>query len=407
MQDERKIILQMLADKKITVDEAAELLGALEGENPLPAGVERSEAAEPSSAVNLKETLRKLGEEIKGLESNIQDEATHHEAAQDEAVQDEAAQDLKDAVGRQPRRPPILDREFRDRVKQETRDWAKRKPFLEDIFDGLNFSFMDFGFGGRGYRFEEVYEGQFAEAVPVRLDLDTANGRLELKSWDGPGWKAIVKLHVRGRDEADARRRASELRRFESRDNAILFDARRIHGFNCGAGVELLLPRSHRYTLEARTANGRIDSGDVNYQGFQAKTANGRIVLEGGEADIVSVHTANGGTTIGARVRDVDAGTANGSIAVVPRGEGEIRLSLSTANGSIKVQADGAMPAGYQVEARTSFGSINLDMTDFQYDVNDQSIGRKYVRGRSRDFERKAARISVEARTANGSITVG
>lgn len=400
MQEERKIILQMVADKKITVDEAAELLAALEGETPQPAGVERSEATEPSSAINLKEALRKLGDELKGIEGKAEEEARKDLKAF-ENLGDTLNDQLSHLDPGHPHRPPKA-----PRIDRDAFPGGRRRPFLEGLFDGFNFNFLDFKFGPH-FWFEDIHEGHFAEGVPVRLDLNTANGRLELKAWDGPGWKAVVRIHIRGRDHDDARERARELCRFENRDDAIIFDARQVHGFNTGAGIELFLPRSHRYTLEARTLNGRIESQDLNYQAFTAKTANGRVALEGGEADTVILHTANGSTTVGARVRDVDAGTANGSIVVAPGGEGDIRLSLSTANGSIRVQAVGTTPTGYQVEARTSFGSINLDTPDFQYEVNDNSIGRKYVRGRSRDLERKATRISVVARTANGSITIG
>jgi hypothetical protein len=61
---------------------------------------------------------------------------------------------------------------------------------------------------------------------------------------------------------------------------------------------------------------------------------------------------------------------------------------------------------GYEVEARTGFGGLEVDLPEFTILEQDRQFGRRMLRGQSAGLADKERILHLVARTTNGSIRV-
>jgi hypothetical protein len=164
-------------------------------------------------------------------------------------------------------------------------------------------------------------------------------------------------------------------------------------GRHCGVSYEILAPEG----VAVRGQNGsgdirltdvsevdvKVGSGDISVDGatgaVRAETGSGDVTVSG-VPGTVWAHTGSGsieGRDLGAG--EVQAEAASGDITLTLRTAGSVRANASSGNVTL------AVPAGsYRVQAQADSGSTNVAVQ------NDP-----------------AAKISLEARTGSGDITIG
>lgn len=317
----------------------------------------------------------------------------------------EPAKGARPQAGPEPPEPPAPPRE------EWARDRGPRpKSILEDVIDSIGGFNFPFGVFGETYKFEETHEGRFepVEGQPVVIQLNTSNGRLVLKGWDRPDYHVRVIKSLRGPGEEEARRRAQEMVRFTATPAGLVLESRISGWNNSGVAAELSLPTSHLYRLDLRTANGRIEMDGLRAEDVEAQTSNGRIVCERSTGGRVRLRTSNGRIVANCSARELNADTSNGSVTVVPYGDfgGESRFQLRTSNGSIRVRPDEQADSGYDIDASTSMGHVELELPDLEYSVHERQMGHRRSKARTTGFDGKARRIYISARTSNGSVVV-
>jgi hypothetical protein len=149
-------------------------------------------------------------------------------------------------------------------------------------------------------------------------------------------------------------------------------------GINCRAEFDLQVPGDTELT--GRTANGRIEIGDVDGN-VDIGTSNGAVELTR-LSGTLRANTSNGAiraSDLGSL--DVDFRTSNGRIEV-DASQPPDRIVARTSNGRIEIALPSEAPP-YAVDASTSNGNTQLDIrTD------------------------PASAHRIEARTSNGSITI-
>ncbi len=166
------------------------------------------------------------------------------------------------------------------------------------------------------------------------------------------------------------------------------------------------MPRNLTYEVKARSSNGRVVLDGLCCAGVVARTANGKVGVRVTDASVAEVATANGQITFEGPADKMNCHTANGSIRFYPVPKREMRADVHTANGSIKVWVPQDRSVGYEVEARTGFGGLEVDLPEFTVVEHDRQFGRRLLRGHSVDFAGKERRLSVTARTTNGSVRI-
>ena len=358
MSEERKMILEMLAERKITVEEAAELLRAVGA--PVPEGA--AESGEQPQA----------------------ERQTTGQSARQEADAGPAWSRVRSGA-------------------------APGKSILEDFLGRLDidWSTLPLALGGEGYRFEEEQTGEFGPDATIKLDLTARNGRVEVFGWDQPGWRVILRKKIRAQSEERARERLGEVSRFISGPDFLQFEE-----FPTGLGIsgvsaEVHVPRSRRYEVSAVSSNGRVVVEGILANRLYGKTANGKVSVKEVTAQDVVLSTANGGITFAGSAKSLECGTANGTIACCPLAKADMDCRLQTSNGGIRLKLPHDAAVGYEVDAHTSHGSVDVELEQFEVTSQERQFGRRTIRGRSRDYTAKAIKVTVAARTTNGSIRIG
>jgi hypothetical protein len=361
MQEERKMILEMLSEKKITAEEAAELLRAL---GPAVAPPAPQAPASPP-------------------------------------FQPTGAAGVSGPAGPAAPAGPVTG---------DTADHSRS--ILEDFLSkiDIDWSSLPFAFGGEPYRFEEQHEGEFADGDgAIELDLLARNGRVEVFGWDNPGWQAVVRKKVRASSEQRAREQAADVSTFTSDPKRLFFEEKPSTSLgwgNHGVSIELHVPRDRTYNVNARSSNGRVVVEGLRCLQFLAKTSNGKVVARAVEGKDLEAATANGSILFEGAGARIECRTANGSVTFCPHGGQDTMANLHTANGSIRVKIAPDPDAGYFIEARTGFGGLEVDLPDFEVKEREKQFGRRYLVGKTTGFDGKSRKVEVHARTTNGSVRV-
>lgn len=344
------MILQMVADKKITASEAAELLKALDAPR---------EAAPPQPLAPVQ------------------------------------------PIGAIPPAPPAP----KAPPSSATGLGSGLSAFIEEVVDRVTSVIGDFT--GPRFEFPTEITGVFtADEVPLRIF--TGNGHIELKGWDQPGYKAHIVVKARGSNEAEARARANEAYLVKATETGFELESNRRYDWSdLSVHCTLYLPREKAYRLESRSGNGHIKLEDITLVDGTANSGNGRITLRGLTADRLSVRSGNGSVEIDGDILQLEAGTGNGSMKVIPVGRRSESYQLKTGNGSVTIDTGRlTREAGLYIDAHTGMGSINLGRTDLVYERDDRNVGHKHVIARSQSYESADCRIVIRANTGLGSISV-
>lgn len=371
MREERMLVLRMLEEGKITVEEAAELLGALdvtvveeEGKNDgLDRGIKRVE--------EMAERLGELGETFsEGMEEKI------HKLA--------------------------------EKVDREGERGGRRLTSLLSRLSETGLAgFLGF-MGGPKHEFTEEIEGEFTAEGTVTLDLRTVNGRISVQGTDDPTYRLRMVKTIQHEDEEKAKEIASQLMEVEKDGDALRV---RLSGQPLrnqhGVALHLTVPRSARYTMEVHSCNGSIELKDLEATSVVAKTANGRIQIDNISSTDMTLKTANGRIEIEGDGQNVEARTSNGRIVLRPAvGSGQYRLK--TSNGSIHVHLQPDAECGYNVEASTHNAKIVTDLPEMEFSVDQRSsLGRKRVVAQTRDWDAKDKKVRIHAETTNGRVYIG
>lgn len=344
LEEERKQVLNMLAEGKITAEQATELLKALGDHARVEnEAIDSAQAPEP-----VREAMRQARQ---------------------------ATRDAREKVREEMRR---ASREVREAARSAGSAFDGGS--LGSFIDSMVSSFTDFT--PFGYRWDDVYEGNFT-ARTIDLNLATGNGSITLHTWTEPGYKLVMHLRAGGPDEAEARRRAADAIRVEHGGNAIKVYSGSGWWPRAYASIELWVPDGLEYHLKANSGNGSIK-------------------LEGGRYATARLHTGNGSIEGTAVIGDLEANTGNGSIRTAAAGSG--RWNLTTGNGSIQVDTAGAGDSGIMVDANTGAGKILVDVGGQRMEQG--GVGHVNVRISSPGYEQSAQQLSIRARTGLGSITV-
>ncbi len=201
--------------------------------------------------------------------------------------------------------------------------------------------------------------------------------------------------------------------------------------FNSSVSHEVFIPDVKFKAIKIENSNGKIYIEDSLSEEVTATTKNAHIELMGVNSDNVSVTTKNGriqmnyiiGNKIDIntsnavidikhiKVRDVSAVTINGRINIenaqnVDDSE-DMSMYLKTSNGGIKVNMNDMDNRVYKVKAHASNGSINLLIPEIVYhNVNRKGVTGSFVEAESRDYETGVNKVNITGETMNGQIEI-
>ncbi|MDQ0298285.1 DUF4097 and DUF4098 domain-containing protein YvlB [Salibacterium salarium] len=401
MEEERKIILKMIDDGKITAEDGTKLLKALHSDKEDKP--EESETEESASSV-----------------SGPKD--SHHSYSA-KASSKEKAEDVSEATtGTDLSTKVNWEHDRRGRTEEETEQQKKTDPatgftdFIDSAIQKIKELDLDFNFGP----YQEVHHiFQHKGMDQSVIDISLENGSLEWKPWDEPDVKIECDVKVyKGKTLDDARREFLKETVFEVDGTHLLFYTRTKA---MKVNAVMYVPRKTYERVQLYTFNGHLKGEDVKVNSFSAKavngslavqnpdamkfhaeTVNGPIKVSGGNLDIGDIKTMNGTIELHSEIRDVEAESVNGTIDSLMKINQDARANLSATTGSIFV----TLPDNIRTEGqlRTNVGNYNYSLDDMEIHEEKKDFIQKSLQFTSNHTG--SPRLRLNASTKTGSISV-
>nr|WP_295971573.1 DUF4097 domain-containing protein [uncultured Bacillus sp.] len=306
MNEQRKRILKMVEEGKLTVDEALVLLAELDKSTDAMEAKQDHLIKELSTFVQFDE---KLKEDHKEQGSHFKNHST------------------------------------KDKIFDFV-DMALKK--IKDFDLDLNF--------GKSIEISHIF--QQTDPYIKQIDVDVANGNISIVPWNQKDVRVECQARVY-RVESQEQARMNFLKDIIF---AIEGDCLR---FSTGQkwmklNAVIYIPQADYEKINIRMFNGSIDSRQLNVTKFKVKTANGKIKMEEIKSQIVEAETANGAITFNnCDIEDIDAETINGAVKI----NGDFRkVELQSFNGDVECKVFGSKCE--MIDAKTTTGGIHLTLPE-------------------------------------------
>ncbi|WDL96258.1 SHOCT-like domain-containing protein [Alicyclobacillus sp. ALC3] len=323
MSEERKRILQLLADGKLTVEQADLLLAEVNrstGRKPSPRKLDLSLSNLPSIDRARLEELKHIGSQVTAAVSQ--------------------------SLG-----------EVRRQVEQQIETWSS---------------------GPSTSTLSASTEVSLPESVQT-VAVEARNGRIQITSWDEP----TVRLHVRGQVKAeslmDAKRVLESSLQADRSDDSYQLTIAQSKDAVVSTNVDIYVPRKFG-RLICKTHNGTIHADTLDAVNLQVDSSNGNIWVHEAEVERLRATAESGNIellhSITSNCRSVYASTKNGKISVDGiAADLHCVGTATTVNG--KIQFSGDVTHEFDDPARPNHARFELNLnTSDELEPSDTSATR-------------------------------
>ncbi|MFA1714188.1 DUF4097 domain-containing protein [Peribacillus frigoritolerans] len=365
MQEERKKILEMIQDGKLSAEEAMGLLEELDKAS------QESEAKE-----------QKLQNELSTVVVDKKNEGSNQDT-------------------------------FKKNIQSSK---EKIMDFVESAFKKIKETDLDFNFG-KSVEVSHIF--QHDQDFLNVVDVDIANGKMKIAAWDHNDVRVECQAKVyRVEDIEEARKNFLEEVDFTIENGKLKFKVREK---SIKVDTIMYIPRREYEDIHVRMFNGAITAESLRSENFKAKTANGAIHIMQGTGDSCELETGNGMITItDTNFNDLEAETLNGAI----NADGYFKkLDVQTFNGEVictnsgmdcdsihaksvtgKVQL--TLPPGKAIEGelKSNLGSFNVTLEGMTIIEEKSDVVQKVLKFKTVKEEVPVLHVFAETKTA--AITV-
>lgn len=386
MKEERRMILQMIEEGKITADEGVALLEALEKSAKAEENASQADASKAEKQVQAEKDDHERRDKIDAVVVEISRNAERigNEAATQAAS---LGNKLGEAVER-----------FISKVKE------------------LDFDF-DFSFANSP-KVEKVIEGTPPQNGTI--DLSTINGKVEISGWNRSEYRIIVSGQIRAEDKIEANAILNELVEVEQSENMLRVGVEQRRGAKLS--LEIFLPNDIMNNLIVKTSNGAINIEDIQVNGAKLETfngaisisdvkgsdvychtSNGRVKIEGSKIEALYAKTTNGPIRIDGILGKVKCYTSNGGIRYTAEEAREGELYLETKNGPIEVKLP-IEGLAVQGDLTTNYGRLDCTLPKMEIISVSKEIAHRQLRFQS--IDQSGAPLTIICKTSNGGIRI-
>lgn len=375
MKDEKKRILELVQNGKLSAEEAIILLEALEKDQS---------------------STEKKVDEAKTQESSAKAEET--------TQQEETKQEEKTGAS-------STSESFYSQVEQMG---EKLFEFLQNALNKIKD--IDFQFT-QSVEFPHTFQ-QAIENIN-RIDIDLANGPLTVRTWDESEVRIECNVKVyRTEDREEARSYFLENTIFRHENDLLVFatqskwmkvdsviyipkklydkiSLRVFHGDVKGEQLEV----KH---LVVKTTNAKATFRDIVGEKVDINTVNGNITLTQAEVDRVEAETVNGSIETVGTFTSLDLQSLNGNITSDVSNGAPNKIDAETITGNVRL----TLPADATVdgEVKSNIGNYNLHLKDLDILHEKQEIIQKQVKFKRTGTSEETIYIDVDTKT--GSIFI-
>ena len=409
MSEARKIVLRLLAEGKVTVDEAEGLLNSIREKddigNEKPEGVNDFSAQDSGEKEDVPEEpgcvkRQELCPETDEHSSPEGDEGKGEGLVPEE---EDALADGEDSVSIAIM-PEENEPEKRDgfiEYKRETLDEKGKKGSafnLPHIFRNLGLSSLF-----KGVQHEKEFTGVLNRDVELwSMKFNSFDGDVKVGTWNEPFYKVIVKVGVKGgREQAEAQSMVESRISVKAEDGIICVKGLD-EDFVSGASVEAYF----RYNVEVIESSGCVSVEDINANVVNVNTSNGKVYINGVKALTVDAVTSSGAMFISADASIIRGNVINGSIRAAVNGTKPGRISLNANRGNVKMMLGDSLNLGYEVKCETKAGEVRVSGNGISKSNQKNLSGSKKLVVRTDSFDPKRDNLMIEAKSIYGFIFI-
>ncbi|WP_064093038.1 DUF4097 family beta strand repeat-containing protein [Rossellomorea aquimaris] len=252
-----------------------------------------------------------------------------------------------------------------------------------------------------------------------KIDIDVANGKVELIPWDGEEVRVECSAKVyRTEDREEARKQFMENTSFAV-DGDTMYYSTQLKWMKVDS--KLYIPKHHYKRISIRLFNGGLIANHLNVEDLRAKAANGKIRIDHLAAKKAEIETSNGAISIlNVKAERVEAESINGKVHV----EGDVLYSdVQSLNGNIVCALTGEkadtlhaktvtgnvdlfVPENINIagEAKSNLGGFKLELQGIDVLEEKNDVVQKHIR-----FNRKTdslEKLHLFAETKTGSVLI-
>lgn len=395
LSEEKMMVLKMLSEGKISSDEAARLIEALEVGNSQ--GRRESEGKQQKQA-NYTDEVLKMREKINDWRNEFK--SNYNQKDFDRMID-----------------------EFSQKAEKLGKNVAVTTVGIVDKVVDFVSSFVDtnsFNMFGSCQVVERSFEAAAAEGMNIRIGA--LNGSIIVKK----GTEDRIFIRTKVRSPVDS---ADSVLLFNAGADSVELEIKKTGSVS--VAHEIILPAVKFGEIKLETTNGKIYVEDsmsdsfialtrnshiemmgVNSSKVTAMTRNARIQLSYVIGKDIEISTTNSGIDVKhLKVAGLKASTSNGKILLENiqncDGENDINLQLKTSNSVIKIAMDDWSNRGYRIKARTSAGGVNLLIPNIKYNsISKLGPAGNSVDAESEGYESFVNKVTVDAETTNGYIEI-
>ncbi|ADU31818.1 DUF4097 family beta strand repeat-containing protein [Evansella cellulosilytica] len=300
MQEERKMILKMIEDGKITAEEGLQLLNALK------------EGKENSTTAAEEKTTEQLSKDVDWENSQ---------------------------------------NNYYEKTSKKSSFANRFSEFIEEAVQKIKEFDLDFNFGS-SVEIQHIFQhkGENVRNVDVHLE----NGSITFRPWEEEDIRVECNVKVyKVHDNDEARKFFLDEVNFDVSNERLRFESNRK---TMKINTVIYVPKENLEKVKLYTFNGKVDGETVQSEKFEAQTVNGRINFDEVDAKDVRFETVNGTISISKlNMEHTDAKTVNGTMSLnVVKG----KLDAETLNGTVHYTL--LEPTNSRAYIKTTTGSVNV-----------------------------------------------
>lgn len=312
---------------------------------------------------------------------------------------------------------------FEEAKKDDPFSQQKFHSAKEKIFDFVDLALkkikdfdLDINFG-QSVDIEHVFQQN--DVYMKEMDIDLANGSVKILPWEKKDVRIDCEAKVYRVDSEE------EARNSFLKDVVFAIEGQKMRFTTQQKWMKIkatiYIPQAQYDKVKVRMFNGPIECENLKVEKYNVKTANGKINMTGLESRLVEAETANGQIEVHqGNIDDFEAETINGSI----KADGSFRkLELQSFNGNLEctladnsctfLEAKGTTGAiklyvplevALAGEAKSNLGNFNIDYTGVQITEEKSEVIQKLVRFEPKEQAEQVTRVDLDTKT--GSVTV-
>jgi len=394
--EEKMFILKMLEEGKISSEEAARLIEAIEPQRGTADSYSSSKHQQKKA--NFTDEVSKVKDKLNEWKNDFK--KNYNQKDFDRAVDEFSTKVEKLGKGLAYTTIGVAD---------------KLVDFVSSFVETNSFNvFGKYKATNRVFETANVNEG-------MELSVEAINGHILVKKHMEN--KVIIRTTVKSPvDNAD------EILDFSQDENGVALKCNKIG--NISVSHEIFLPAVKFKNINLVTKNGKVYVEDSTSENFEAVTSNSNIDLMGVTSDKINVSTKNGRINFGYIIgKDINVNTINSVIeirqlkttninAVTKNGrifienvynhndDPNINMNLKTSSAGIKVNMNDMEKKGYRVKAQTTNAEINLLIPEMTYRNISKQMASNFVEADSNGYDEYVNKVNIVAETTSGNIEI-